>query len=364
MYSQKSKILIVDDTKENIQIVKKVLEIEGYETRTVLDGISALRVVKEEVFDLILLDINMPDMSGISVCRYLKVDPQTASIPVIFLTADDDRETLKKAYDVGGSDYIKKPFYREELIARVSTCINLRNYEKNLEETILQRTREIEETQVALMYALGGIAEGHSKETTAHVQRVSLFTYLLAKLTGMDEDQALLLKDAAALHDIGKLAISSHIVHKKGPLTKSEFKAMKEHASLGAEMLQSSQLPLFKVAKIVAHEHHEKYDGTGYPQGLKGEDIHIYGRIVALADVFDALAFKRSYKEEWTMNEALAYMKDMRGKHFDPVLIDLFFEHIDAFLKIYNVHMQKIVFDQKYSKKKRSVIMDWLLKRF
>jgi putative two-component system response regulator len=363
MQKQVYNILIVDDTKENLNIVQKVLELEGYQTKAVLDGITALSIVNEEDFDLILLDINMPKMNGISVCRYLKIEPHTASIPVIFLTADEDRETLTKAYKAGGSDYIKKPFFKEELIARVETRINIRNNEKNLENIIRQRTKEIYATQVELMYVLGGVAEGHSKETTQHVQRVSQFAYLLAKLSGMQEKAAELLKNAASLHDIGKIAIPSNILHKKEKLTKREFKEIQKHASLGAEMLQHSSLPLFKAAKIVAGEHHEKYDGSGYPNGLKGKDIHIYGRIVAIADVFDALMFKRSYKGDWSVEDTLAYMKDMRAKQFDPDLIDIFFENIDAFLKIYNLHQEKIILDKKYNRKKRGVIMEWLLKK-
>jgi putative nucleotidyltransferase with HDIG domain len=264
---------------------------------------------------------------------------------------------------VGGSDYIKKPFYKEELLARVETRLSLRDYEKNLEETVAKRTKEIHETQVQLMYILGSVAEGHSEETQYHVKRVAAFTYKLATLYGLDENEANLLKDASFLHDIGKIAIPDSILHKNGVLTKGEYKKMKEHAALGAEMLKHSHLPLFKAAKIVAEQHHEKYDGTGYPKGLQGENIHIYGRIVAIADVFDALAFKRAYKEKWEESEVLAYMKDMSGKHFDPKLIELFFDNIDEFLKIYNLHVQKIELDKKYNVKTRKSIMEWLLQK-
>jgi len=361
---KKYQILVVDDTKENVQVVAKVLEMAGYNVVAHSNGVDALRAVKKYSFDLILLDIMMPNMSGLEVCRFLKIDPEAKNIPVIFLTADTDKETITKAYKVGGSDYLKKPFYKEELLARVETRIRLRDYEKNLEATVEQRTREIQETQVELMYVLGGVAEGHSQETQKHVQRVAEFTYLLATLYGMDRQEAALLKNASSLHDIGKLGIASEILHKNGQLTKSEFKEMQKHPSLGAEMLAHSNLPLFKAAKIVAQEHHEKYDGSGYPRKLKAEEIHIYGRIVAIADVFDALAFKRSYKEKWDIHEILAYMKDMSGHHFDPYLIELFFSNIDAFLKIYNIHLQKIELDKKYSHYKRKGIMSWLRQKF
>jgi len=348
-------ILIVDDMKENVKIVNSILQSQGYRTTIAFSGINALKIVEKESFDLILLDINMPEMSGITVCRYLKVEPKTASIPVIFLTADDDRETLTKAYKAGGTDYIKKPFYKEELVARVSTRISLRNEEKNLQRTIAQRTQEIYRTQIELMYILGSVAEGHSKETTLHVQRVSQFSYLLAKLSGMSAEEASLLKNAASLHDIGKIAVPSHILHKDGALTNAEFKEIKKHAALGSAMLENSSLPLFKAAKIVAGEHHEKYDGTGYPKGLKGEEIHIYGRIVALADVFDALMFKRSYKEGWSTEETLEYIKSMSGKQFDPALITIFFDNIDAFLEIYNINKQQIDLQNKNKMKTKSI---------
>jgi len=363
MADKKHNILIVDDIEDNRRIVEGILKMNGYKTVSVSDGVSALRMIKKESFDLILLDIMMADMSGLEVCRYLRIDPENANIPVIFLTANSDRDTITKAYKVGGSDYIKKPFYKEELLARVETRLNLRDYEKNLEETVIKRTQEIHETQVQLMHILGSVAEGHSEETQYHVKRVAAFSYKLAVLYGLDEQEANLLKDASFLHDIGKIAIPDSILHKQGVLTNSEYKKMKQHAALGADMLKHSHLPLFKAAKIVAEEHHEKWDGTGYPKGLKGEQIHIYGRIVAIADVFDALSFKRAYKDKWENSEVLSYMKDMSGKHFDPKLIELFFDNIDDFLKIYNLHIQKIELDKKYNVRTRKSIMDWLLQR-
>jgi len=360
--NSKYNILVVDDVKDNLTLVKRILEDANYKTQSARDGLSALRLVKKYKIDLILLDIMMPIMSGIEVCRYLKVEPSTASIPVIFLTANADKDTLTKAYSVGGSDYIRKPFFKEELLARVNTRLSLRDYEKNLEQKVTERTKEIADTQVQLMNVLGGIAEGHSKETHSHVKRVTLFTYKLALLCGMSKDEAKLLKDASSLHDIGKLAVSNTVLHKDGVLTKKEYKEMKTHAGLGASMLDHSSLPLFRAAKIVAGEHHEKYDGSGYPKGLKGENIHIYGRIVAIADVFDALSFKRSYKNSWTKEEVLVYIKDMSGKHFDPKLINLFFENIDGFLEIYNIQIQKEKLEQSMNVKKRGTIMEWLLK--
>ncbi len=361
MNNGKYKILVVDDVEENRKIVEKILFACGYDVITTSDGLRALKIVDALEVDLILLDIMMPVMSGIETCRYLKVEPKTASIPVIFLTANTDKEMLAKAYKVGGSDYIRKPFFREELIARVKTRLELRDYEKNLEQRVEEKTREIAATQVELMYNLGGIAEGHSQETANHVRRVAEFTYKLARLYGVEKTEALLLKDASSLHDIGKLGVLDSILHKEGKLTTKEYTLMKQHVNFGSDMLKNSTLPLFKVANIVASQHHEKYDGSGYPNKLKGDDIHIYGRIVAIADVFDALSFKRAYKNSWSTDEVLSYVKDMRGKHFDPKLVDLFFENINDFLKIYSMHIDKIEFDKQFNQKKRGKIMEWLL---
>ncbi len=356
-------ILVVDDVEDNLTIVTEILQTEGYVTVVARDGLSALRLVKESSIDLILLDIMMPIMSGIETCRFLKVEPQSASIPVIFLTANADRETIQRAYSVGGSDYIKKPFFKEELLARVQTWLSMREYELSLEKKVAQRTKEMEETQIRIMQTLGGIAEGHSSETYHHVDRVSEFTYNLALLSGMPEEEAKLLKNASALHDIGKLAIPDNILHKHGALSTREYKIMKTHAALGAEMLRKSELPLFKVAAIVAKQHHEKWDGTGYPNGIKGDKIHLYGRIVAIADVFDALLFKRSYKERWSVEEVVVYIKDMRGEHFDPQLVDLFFENLDMFLGIYHLHVEKQNLEEHLNSKKKRTILDWLLKK-
>ena len=362
MSNKKYKILVVDDVEDNLTIVNRILNDSNYTTINAHDGLTMLRVAHEQDVDLILLDIMMPIMSGIEACRYLKADEQTASIPVIFLTANADRDTLTKAYRVGGSDYIRKPFFKEELLARVESRLKLRDYEKNLEEKVEQRTKDISDTQVQLMLVLGGIAEGHSLETHNHVKRVTEFTYKLAKHYGMSEREAKELKDASSLHDIGKFGIKDNILHKDGTLSKAEYKAMQEHVKIGVKMLEESRLPLFEIAKIVAGEHHEKWDGSGYPNGLKGENIHIYGRIVALADVFDALLFKRSYKNAWSKEEVLVYIRDMSAKHFDPQLVKIFFDNIDEFLEIYDMQIKKSELSESLKHKKRGKIMEWFLR--
>ncbi len=328
------KILVVDDAVENVKLISAILKEAGFETMSAKDGLEALELAEANDFDMIMLDIMMPGISGIETCRHLKVDPKNSNVPVIFLTASDAKEQLVKAYRVGAVDYIKKPFFKEELLARVNLHLKLKDYEKNLEEKVEQSTREMAQTQVQLMYMLGGVAEGHSIETHLHVKRVSEFTYLLARLYGMEEKEAKMLKDASSLHDLGKLGITDTILHKQGALDRREYKEMTRHAQLGSKMLGTSELPLFQTASIVCRQHHEKYDGSGYPDKLKADGIHIYARIVSIADVFDALLFPRAYKRSWSVEAVLEYFKENRGKHFDPVLVDLVLDNIDNFLKI------------------------------
>jgi len=363
MAIENSKILIVDDVSENVQILSAILRQEGYHVQTTNDGYEALKLAQTQEFELILLDIFMPEISGLEVCRYLKVDPKTTHIPVIFLTASPDKKILTKAFNVGGIDYIKKPYFKEELLSRVKVALQIRHYEKNLEQEVQKRTQEMKEAQIYLMRMLGGVAEGHSLETHQHVKRVSEVSYLLAKKVGMDEEEAEMLKHASYLHDIGKIGVKDYILHKDGKLTDKEFEEIKKHPKLGSVMLKGVELPLFKMAQIVSEQHHEKWDGTGYPYGYKGEEIHIYARIVALADVFDALSSKRSYKKGWSMKETLEFFKEESGKHFDPNLVYLFFEHLDEFLALYGTSKAKVEKETpKQQPKKRSKILDWLLK--
>jgi len=361
MKDVKYKILIVDDVPENITIVESILEAAGYETTTAQDGVTALEFVNEKNFDLILLDIMMPNMSGIEVCQHLKRNPLTYSIPVIFLTANSDRDTLIKAYEVGGSDYLKKPFFKEELIARVSSRLKIRYYERNLELEVEEKTKTIADTQLQLMYIIGSIADGRSNKSYAHVKRVSEFTYLLAKYYGMKEDEAQLLKNASSLHDIGKLDIPDYILHKDTPLDKKEQFEMTKHATYGAQILESYNLPIFNIAVIVAEQHHERFDGKGYPDRLKGENIHIYARIVTIADVFDELFSKN--KSEWSQEDILISLKDMRGTYFDPELIDIVFNNLDPFLNIYKARIDKDELEEKLEANKKKSFINWMFKK-
>ncbi len=219
--------------------------------------------------------------------------------------------------------------------------IELDRYKTELEERVDEAVKEIKvlnneivETQKEILFTMGAIGETRSKETGNHVKRVAYYSYILAKKWGLSEESAKILRDASPMHDIGKVAIPDTILNKPGPLTANEFKIIQEHAEIGYDLLKHSKRPLLQTASIVAHEHHEKWDGSGYPRGLKGEEIHIYGRITAIADVFDALGSDRVYKQAWKLDRILTLFREDSGKHFDPELVDIFFDNLDEFLKI------------------------------
>ncbi|NPA66649.1 MAG: HD domain-containing protein [Epsilonproteobacteria bacterium] len=227
------------------------------------------------------------------------------------------------------TDKLIKEVQRQEKIMLRSDKRQKKEYDE-----LLALKVELEETQREVVFTMGAIGESRSKETGNHVKRVAKYSYLLGKYYGLSEEECEMLKQASPMHDIGKVAIPDAILNKPGSLTDEEREVMETHAELGYDILKSSSRPLFKTASIVANEHHEKYNGEGYPNQKKGEDIHIYGRITALADVFDALGSARIYKEAWDDEKIFELLRKERGKHFDPKLIDIFFEHLDEFLKI------------------------------
>lgn len=340
------KILIVDDVLENIQVAMNILKEESYVLSFSSDGNEALELIKNNSFDLILLDVMMPKIDGFEVCRQIKLIPECRDIPVIFLTARSDVDSISKGFQLGGVDYIVKPFHADELLNRVKNHLDLytskrlllqHNIKLGQKANILEQrlTQEVEDNQREIIYILMEMMELTSDETGHHIKRVAESSRLLAHYTeSLIEEDELLLFHAAPMHDIGKIAIPREILHKPGKLTEAEFEVMKTHAEKGKDFLKYSDRRFFKAAAIIANEHHEKWDGSGYPRGLKGNDIHIYGRIVALADVFDALTHKRRYKDSWSIDDTMAYIQDNSGKHFDPALVNILEEHLEEFIEI------------------------------
>lgn len=348
MMMKNDRILIVDDVVDNIRIAMNILKEDSYDFSFANSGTEALELLGEEPeqFQLILLDIMMPGIDGFETCEKIKANPHTKDIPIIFLTAKTDVESISKGFVYGAVDYITKPFFANELLARVRTHIELYQAKELLKyHNILLKTKakyekiklltELEDNQKEMIYILTELMESTSDETGKHIRRVSEISSLLAKYhSNMTDDDISTLYHAAPMHDIGKLTVPTEILHKAGRYTEEDFEIMKKHASNGYELLRYSDRKLIKAAAIIAHEHHEKWNGKGYPRGLQGEGIHIYGRIIALADVFDALTHARRYKRAWPMDEVVAYIKERRGVQFDPELVDIFIEHLDEFIAI------------------------------
>ncbi len=330
-------VLVIDDVEENVRLLSDILAQQGINVRRTTSPVLGLKSAKAKPPSLILLDIKMPQMDGFAVCQELKRDPVTNKIPVIFITGLSDSESVVKGFDLGGADFIAKPFRVQEVVSRVKTHLKLRSYEVSLEQKVLQATQtiinlnqEIENTQREVFLIMGTIAEGHSREVGLHVKRVAEMAYHLAKFAGASEQEAEDILWGAPLHDLGKIAIPDAILHKPAKLNEDEWVIMKTHAEMGYKMLNVSDRTMLKTAATIAHEHHEKWDGSGYPRGLKGEAISLAGRVTALADVFDALANQRCYKPAWEIEDVLNHIKAQSGLHFDPRLVDIMIENIDT----------------------------------
>ena len=333
-------ILIVDDIELNINTLIDIFE-DRYDILATTDPSDVFALLETEKVDLILLDILMPKMNGFQVCKKIKENNNTKDIPIIFITAQTDDDSIETAYSIGGVDYITKPFRSIEILSRVSTHISLDEKKQVLEDMVDIKTKELQElnqeledTQREIIFTMGEISEKRSKEVGYHVKRVALYSEVLAKKYGLSPKDTALLKEASPMHDIGKVAIPDFVLNKPSILTPEEFEIMKTHAQLGYDMLKHSQRELLKVASIVAFEHHEKWNGSGYPRGLKGEEVSIQGRITAVSDVFDALSSARIYKKAWSRKEIIDYFKEQRGKHFEPKLVDIFFDNLDIFFDI------------------------------
>lgn len=297
----------------------------------------------------------MPILGGLETCKALKENPKTEQIPIIFLTAKSADEDILAGFEAGAVDYITKPFKSAELKLRVKNQMKLQmnkieieHYNRRLEdeierhketaEALREANQEVWDTQREVIFTLDRVVGMRSKETAAHIQRVSSFSSLLALRSGFAKQKADILYIAASMHDIGKVGISDDILHKPGKLTDDERKIMEKHAEYGYQILCNSNRELLQTAAVVARSHHENWDGSGYPLGLQGEEIPIYGRIVAVADVFDALMNKRCYKEAWDLEEVIGFFKKESGRKFDPSLVNILFENLQGFMRILQMY--------------------------
>ena len=320
--SEQASILVVDDIPANIEVLSGILRSE-YRVRAATSGARALAIASGDAPpDLILLDIMMPEMDGLEVCRRLKADLRTRRIPVIFVTAMSEIEDETRGFEVGCVDYVTKPVSPSIVLARVSTHLALANQSRELERQVRVRTAELERTRLAVIRCLGKASEFKDDNTGLHVVRMSQYSRALGLAVGMNEADADLLMLASPMHDVGKIGVPDSILKKPGKLTPEEWALMQQHVAYGGLILGEQDSELLQMAKTIALTHHEKWDGSGYPAGLRGEEIPLVGRITALADVFDALTSVRPYKRAWTLEETLDYIRRERAKHFDPLLVD------------------------------------------
>ena len=331
-------ILVADDSPQNIELLSRVLGQE-YRIKVATSGDKALKIAySDEPPDLILLDIMMPDLSGHEVCRRIKANPDRRRIPIIFVTAMSTVEDETLGLAIGAVDYITKPISPPLVQARVRTHLALYDQTRELERMVAQRTSELVATRQQIVRRLGRASEFKDNETGNHVIRMSHIARLIAQQAGLGPEAVQLLFQTAAMHDVGKIGIPDQILLKPGPLTDEERKVIQTHPQIGADIIGKHDNELLATARTIALTHHERWDGTGYPQGLKGDQIPLMGRIVAIADVFDALVNKRPYKEALPVSQALAIMAEERGKLFDPHLLDCFFQQQFEVLKIMDLY--------------------------
>lgn len=325
-----AKVLVIDDTTEYITMLTSLLS--EHEVFAAKDGKKGLELAEMILPDLILLDINMPLMTGYEVCRRLKLMKKVKEIPVIFLTANDGSDFEEIGFKMGAVDYIAKPFNATVLKARVKTHIDLYKLQSNLQQQVDQNIDEIRKLNYEITYISASIAELKSKETGQHLRRVSEFCYLICKILGKEENECEKIKIASVLHDIGKVGIPDDVLNKPSKLSDAEWAMMKTHSKLGYNILIDSEFESMKLAAIIALDHHERWDGKGYPNGKVGEEITLVGRICAVADVFDSLLDTRVYKEPWGQERVREYFVSMSGVQFDPQITSILLEKFDMFI--------------------------------
>ncbi len=337
-----ARILVIDDTPVNVEVLTETLARDGYvAVDSTTSPVEGLAMTAAGAYDLVLLDMRMPEMDGLEFLNRLRARCSAEQLPVLMVTAQSDGETKHRALAAGVHDFITKPFVLWELLLRVRHTLELHMQHRailrlnsELEERVIDRTRELEATRKEVIRRLASAGEFRDNETGQHVVRMSHFAHHLALAAGLSDGEAAMIRDAAPLHDIGKIGIPDAILLKAGPLDPPEWEIMKRHAAIGGEILADSGFALLDLARTIAVSHHEKWNGDGYPLGLRGEEIPIAGRLTAIADVFDALTSTRSYKSAWPIEQARLLIERGSGHHFDPKLADLFERELPAILEL------------------------------
>lgn len=339
-------VLIVDDNPVNLAVMERLVRrVDATVALTFDRAETALAWCRDNEADLVIVDYMMPVMNGIDFIRLFREMPGNRELPVLMVTAEHAREVRHAALRGGATDFLTKPVDHEEFCARTRNMLTLRAAQKrlaeraqSLEEAVAAATARLRVNERETLDCLARAAEYRDPETGAHVSRMALYSHLIARRLGLPEDEAELLLRAAPLHDVGKLGTPDHILLKPGRLTPDEFEVMKRHATMGWEILRGHSSPVLQAGAAIALSHHEKWDGSGYPGGLAGADIPLFGRIVAVADVFDALTSERPYKKAWPVEQAREHLQAGAGAHFDPRCVEVFLSAWDEVMTIRAAH--------------------------
>lgn len=335
-------VLIIDDSDINLTLIKALVLKLG-ECNPVLfsNPLKALEWCRENVPDLVIVDYMMPEMDGLRFISAFRALHGRDEIPVLMVTANDQKDVRYDALIGGANDFLTKPIDRVEFGARARNMLSLRTGQKfladraqHLTSLVDEKTKEIRDREKELIFRISRAAEFRDPETGAHIQRMAYYSQAIALGLGLEDTTQKLILEAAPMHDVGKIGIPDYILLKPGKLTPEEFEVMKGHARLGYELLKESASEILQAGAQIAISHHEKYDGSGYPRGLKGNDIPLFGRIVAVADVFDALTSERPYKKAWSLEDARRFLEEGRGKHFDPLCVEALLAEWEVVLDI------------------------------
>jgi putative two-component system response regulator len=335
-----AKILIVDDEPAIVRLLATILSSRGFSSiKSVSDSREVIQLYQEFKPDLIILDLQMPYLNGFQIMEQLKQLNPDCFLPILVLSGQSERSTRLRALESGARDFLGKPVDQAEVMCRICNMLemwllhkDLHEQKKLLEEKVRERTKELRDSQLEIIHRLGRAAEYRDDDTGQHIVRMSRICERIAREAGMSEEECEIILNASPMHDIGKIGISDRILLKPGKLTDAEWEIIKTHTTIGAELLSGGRSEMIRIACKIALTHHEKWDGSGYPFGLKGEDIPLAGRICAIADVFDALISPRPYKKAWPIDEALQKIKEESGKHFDPQLVPIFLRIINEVL--------------------------------
>ncbi len=336
------KVVIIDDAQINVTLLQHLVrKLQDCEPVCFTDPLAGLEWCLAHEPDLLIVDYMMPKLSGVELTARFRA--RYPDVPILMVTANHESELRHQALQQGVTDFLNKPLDNTEFLARAKNMLALRQSHKNLADRaswladeVRKATAQIVAQEREMIFTLAKAAEYRDPETGAHILRMAHYSKHIARVLGLSLEQQELLLESAPMHDIGKVGIADMILLKPGKLTEEEFSIMKQHAVIGAQILDTSSSPLLKVAAVIAHTHHEKFDGSGYPRGLAGEEIPLFGRIVAVADVFDALTSERPYKKAWSIEKATELIRDGAGKHFDPAGVEAFFTDFDNVLAIKN----------------------------